>query len=150
MTYEATTVAEYVAALPEDRREPFSRLLDVARTRLPDGFVEQLAYGMPAFVVPHSMYPAGYHCDPKQPLPFLSFGNQKNYIAVYHSGIYTDAALSEWFVAEWTARVKVKLDMGKSCIRLKKIDAIPYDLFGDLFAAMTVDDWVRAYEAATR
>jgi uncharacterized protein YdhG (YjbR/CyaY superfamily) len=146
MTYEATTVDEYVAQIPEDRREAFTRLLEAARANLPKGFEECMSYGMPSFAVPHSIYPAGYHCKPDEPLPFLAIGNQKGHISFYHSGVYTDPDLLAWFESEWAKRDIGKLDMGKSCIRFRKMDRIPYDLLGKLCTKITVDEWVRRYE----
>lgn len=146
MTYEASTVNDYVAQLPDDRREAFTKLLDVARANLPQGFEECMSYGMPTFGVPHSIYPAGYHCKPDEPVPFLAIGNQKNHLAFYHSGVYVRDDLLEWFQSEWAKRDLGKLDMGKSCIRFKKMDTIPYDLLGELCTKITVDEWITLYE----
>jgi hypothetical protein len=115
---------------------------------IPEGFSEEMSYGMIGYVVPHSLYPAGYHCDPKLPLPFINLASQKNSINLYHSGIYLDST-SCWngFKAEYPKHVKTKLDMGKSCMRFKKIETIPYELIGELAGKMTVQDWVGLYEA---
>jgi uncharacterized protein YdhG (YjbR/CyaY superfamily) len=142
------TVDGYISALEDDRRHAMTRLRDVINANLPAGFHECINYGMPAWVVPHSTYPAGYHCDPKLPLPFLSIASQKSHIALYHMGIYADDALLAWFQTEWPNHVKTKLDMGKSCIRFKKVDAIPYDLIGDLCTKMTPQAWIERYEGA--
>ncbi len=113
---------------------------------IPPGFEEQMGYGMMGFVVPHSIYPSGYHCDPKQALPFLGIASQKNFIAVYHMGIYAHQPLLDWFLEEYPNHSKRKLDMGKSCIRFKKIEEIPVGLIGELASKMTVDEWIAIYE----
>jgi hypothetical protein len=118
----------------------------VVKDNIPEGFHEQLSYGMPGYIVPHSIYPDGYHCDPELPLPFCSFASQKNYIAFYHSGIYGKDELKEWFIEEYKKVVASKIDMGKSCIRFKKMDQIPFDLIGELMKKMTVNDWIAVYE----
>ncbi|MBL4703560.1 MAG: DUF1801 domain-containing protein [Flavobacteriales bacterium] len=112
-----------------------------------EGFSEELNYGMPGYVVPHSLYPAGYHCAPELPLPFASFASQKNFIGFYHMGLYADPELLEWFVSEYPKHCKRKLDMGKSCIRFKKMDDIPYKLLGELMAKITPQDWISKYES---
>ena len=146
MKYEATTVEEYIAQLPEERTEPFKKLRKTILDNLPEGFEEGINYGMPSYYVPHSIYPDGYHCDPKLPLPFISIASQKNFIAFYNMGIYSDPKLLEWFTSEYPKYVKNKLDMGKSCVRFKKIDQIPYQLLGELLTKMSVSDWVEKYE----
>lgn len=113
---------------------------------LPNGFEEQISYGHIGFVVPHSMYPNGYHCDPTSPLPFIGLASQKNFIALYHMGIYSDEKLLNWFIEEYPKHAKRKLDMGKSCIRFKKTDDIPYDLIGKLASKITPDQWIATYE----
>jgi len=113
---------------------------------IPKGFFEIMGYGMLGYAVPHSIYPSGYHCDQKLPLPFMGIASQKNFVAVYHMGIYSDKKLLDWFLAEFPNHSPKKLDMGKSCIRFKKMDDIPYDLFGELASKMTVDDWIDTYE----
>ena len=140
------TVTEYIDALPDDRKAAMKKLRAVIKKNLPKGFKETINYKMPAFVVPHSTYADGYHCDPSLPLPFLSMASQKNFIALYHMGIYADPKLMAWFEKQWPKHVKAKLDMGKSCIRFKKVDTIPYDLIGELVAKMTVQDWIKLYE----
>jgi hypothetical protein len=141
---------DYIGQLPSDRKEAFIRITAQFSQYLPNGYVPQMAYKMPSFVVPHSLYPAGYHCDPKQALPFVSIANQKNFIAVYHMGIYANPELLEWFKNEYPNHSKGKLDMGKSCIRFKKMDDIPYELLGALAGKITVDDWVNVYESTYR
>lgn len=147
MIVKATTVDDYIEQLPPERKKPFSELRNHIKKNLPKGFAETISYGMPAFVVPHSKYPAGYHCDPKQPLPFISIASQKNFLALYHMGIYADPKLLNWFTAEYAKQVKTKLDMGKSCIRFKKPDDIPFTLIGELVSKMTPADWISLYEA---
>jgi hypothetical protein len=147
MKSTATTPDAYFESLPEDRRETIAKLRAVFTENLPPGFEETMAYGMLGYVVPHSRYPAGYHCDPKQPLPFLSIASQKNFIAVYHMGLYAMPELLEWFTSQWAVESKRKLDMGKSCIRLKKPEDIPYRLLGELVGKVSPDQWIATYEA---
>lgn len=146
MKSEVTTVDAYFEQLPADRLEAMKKLRACLKKNLPKGFVESMSYGMPSFVVPHSNYPSGYHCDPKVPLPFISWASQKNFIALYHMGLYAQPELLKWFTEQHAARVKGKLDMGKSCIRFKKPEAIPFELLADLASKMTPDDWIRLYE----
>lgn len=147
---DAKNTEEYLEAIPEERRAPMQKLRDVIIKNLPEGFKEGMGYGMLGWTVPHSTYPAGYHCDPKQPLPFLSIASQKNFIALYHMGIYADKELHDWFVAEYPKHVKTKLDMGKSCIRFKKPETIPYELIGELVKKMTPQQWIELYEAGLK
>ena len=150
MQSSATTVDEYMASLPEDRQTPMTHLRKVINANIPSEFSEGMGYGMMGWAVPHSLYPAGYHCDPKLPLPFLSVASQKNFIAVYHMGIYANPNLLEWFTQEYAKRVKGKLDMGKSCIRFKKMDQIPFELIGELSAKVRADEWIEWYENSFR
>ena len=150
MTYTANTPAEYIAAIPEERREAIEKLREVILENIPDGYEEKMAYGMIGYVVPHKLYPPGYHCDPKLPLMLVSIASQKNFIALYHMGIYADPKLLDWFVTEYPKHSKSKLDMGKSCIRFKKPEQIPYDLIGQLMQKLSVEDWVACYESAFR
>ncbi len=140
------TVKEYIDQLPAERTTAFKKLRKTVKDNLPKGFKECINYKMLGYVVPHSLYPDGYHCDTKLPLPFINLANQKGFIALYHMGIYADKKLYDWFVSEYPKHCKYKLDMGKSCIRFKKIDDIPYDLIAELIQKMTVDDWVKLYE----
>lgn len=142
MQSKATTVEEYMAELPADRQQAIKQLRNAIKKNLPKGFEEQIGYGMIGYVVPHSIYPAGYHCNPKLPLPFMNIASQKNFISVYHMGIYGDKKLFDWFVKEYPKYTKAKLDMGKSCIRFKKPEDIPVELFGELAKKITVDDWI--------
>ncbi len=146
MQSKATTPEEYINSLPEDRKEAITQLRNIIRKNLPKGFQEVMGYGMLGYIVPHSLYPAGYHCNPKDPLPFINLASQKNFIAVYHMGVYSDPKLLKWFTAEYPKHSKAKLDMGKSCMRFKKVDQIPYKLIGELAKKMTVKDWIALYE----
>ncbi len=147
MKYDVNSVKEYLDAVPEERKAAFLKLRDVVLENLPAGFEETLQYGMPGYVVPHALYPAGYHCNPSDPLPFISIASQKNFVALYHMGIYSDPHLLEWFKAEYPKHCKTKLDMGKSCIRFKNVKNIPFDLIGDLVQKMTPEDWIKIYDA---
>lgn len=144
------TVSDYLDNLPEERKDSFISLRKVILSNLPEGFEECINYGMIGYVVPHSIYPAGYHCDTKLPLPFMNIANQKNFIAFYHMGIYGNQDLMNWFVNEFPKYSKAKLDMGKSCIRFKKMDDIPFALIGELVSKMTVKDWIQQYELLYR
>lgn len=146
MQSTAKTPLEYVESLPEDRKIVIEKIRTIVLENLPKGFEETMGYGMLGYVVPHSIYPSGYHCDPKMPLPFLSLASQKNFIAFYHMGIYADEKLLNWFVSEYPKHCKTKLDMGKSCIRFKKMNDIPYELLGELASKMSVQDWISLYE----
>lgn len=146
MQYEANTPEEYIAAIPEERRVMMQKLRTVIKTNLPKGFREEINYKMIGYIVPHSLYPNGYHCNPKLPLSFINIASQKNFIAVYHSGIYADPKLMNWFVSEYPKYMTTKLDMGKSCIRFKNINKIPLELIGKLATKMTVQDWIQLYE----
>ena len=146
MNYKAVSPEDYISQLPPERQPVVSKLRAIISKNLPKGFKEQMSYGMLGFVVPHSLYPDGYHCDTKLPLPFINLASQKNFIALYHSGIYADSKLHDWFVAEYPNYVKTKLDMGKSCIRFKKMETVPYELIGELCTKMTVKEWISIYE----
>lgn len=148
MQSKAATVKEYIDQLPEDRKQAMAELRKVILKNLPKGFSEVMTYGMPGYVIPHSMYPAGYHCDPEKPLCFMNIASQKNFIAVYHMGVYCNKKLLDWFITEYAKHSKLKLDMGKSCIRFKKIDQIPYKLIGELSAKITPAQWIEMYEKA--
>ncbi len=146
MKVEATTVKEYIDALPEDRQKVIKKIRSVIKKNLPKGFKEVLSYKMIGYVVPLSKYPDGYHCNPKLPVPFINIASQKNFVALYHMGVYANPKIYKWFVDEYPNHAKRKLDMGKSCIRFKKMDDIPYDLIGELMTKFTVDDWIAQYE----
>jgi hypothetical protein len=146
MQSKATTVEQYLEELPADRQKTMEMLRKVIKKHLPKGFKEGMGYGMIGYVVPHSKYPAGYHCDPKQPLPFLSIASQKNFIAIYHMGVYANPALLKWFTAAHAKASPKKLDMGKSCMRYKKQEDIPFELIGELASKITPDEWIAIYE----
>ena len=138
---------EYIESLPHDRQRYMEQLRNVINENLPAGFAETVSYGMICYAVPHSLYPKGYHCNPQQPLPFISIASQKNFIALYHMGIYADEGLLSWFTTEYANRVKGKLDMGKSCIRFKKPESMPLDLIGELAQKMSPEQWIALYES---
>jgi hypothetical protein len=142
------TPEKYIEQIPEERKAVFQELINTIKNNLPRGFEEQMSYGMIGFVVPHELYPKGYHCDPKLPLPFLSIASQKNFIAVYHMGIYADEKLLNWFTDEFPKHSKSKLDMGKSCIRFKKMNDIPLQLIAELCQKLTPQQWIDLYEKA--
>ena len=150
MQYEAATVEEYIDMIPEDRKGPITKLRQVILDNLPKGFEEGMNYKMIGYYVPHSVYPSGYHCDTSLPLPFMNLASQKNFIGVYHMGVYSNKELYDWFVEEYAKRCKYKLDMGKSCIRLKRIDDIPYDLIGELASKVTTEEWIAWYEESIK
>ncbi|WP_405410969.1 DUF1801 domain-containing protein [Maribacter sp. Asnod1-A12] len=146
MKYKANTPDEYIAQLPLQRKEVIEKLRGIILQNLPNGFEEQLSYGMLGYVVPHSLYPAGYHVQAELPLPFVNLASQKNFIALYHSGIYADPALMNWFKSEYPIHCKHKLDMGKSYVRFKSMDDIPYELIAELCTKMTPQEWISLYE----
>lgn len=150
MRYEAESTEDYINQVPEERQEALKKLRKTILENIPKGFEEGMIYKMIGYYVPHSVYPDGYHCDPKTPLPFMSFASQKNSINLYHSGIYAKKDIHDWFVAEYPKHCKRKLDMGKSCIRFKKINDIPYELIGELTRKITVDEWISTYEKAIK
>jgi hypothetical protein len=146
MKANGTTVEEILKNLPADRIEPFNRLHEVIMKNLPKGFEAAISYGGLGYVVPHTVYPAGYHCKPSEPLPFAAIASQKHSINFYHMGIYAQPELLNWFVQEYPRHSKQKLDMGKSCVRFKKWDAIPYTLIGELMGKMSAEEWIDLYE----
>lgn len=150
MQIKANTPDDYIEKVPEDRKEPISKLRQVILENLPQGFEETISYGLIGYVVPHSIYPDGYHCAPELPLPFINIASQKNFISLYHMGIYANEDLLQWFVDEYKKQVPTKLDMGKSCIRFKKPEHIPYELIGELTAKVSVEDWINFYESAVK
>jgi len=147
MQINADTPDQYVAQLPEDRKEAISKLRKSILDNLPEGFTEIVSYGMLGYVVPHSIYPKGYHADPKMPLPFINIASQKNHIALYHMGIYGNKKLLDWFLTEYGKIYNSKPDMGKGCIRFKNTDKIPYQLLGELASKISVADLIKTYEA---
>lgn len=147
MTYQVSSPSEYLNAIPEERREAVEKLRETILENIPDGFQETIGYGMIGYCVPHKIYPPGYHCNPKDPLPFVGIASQKHFIALYHMGIYAMPELLDWFVSEFPKYSKSKLDMGKSCIRFKKPGDIPFDLIAQLMRKVTVEEWVEVYES---
>lgn len=150
MQSKATTPDQYIAELPEDRKEVMQKLRDTIKKNLPKGFEETMQYGMLGYVVPHSIYPDGYHCNPKDALPFMALASQKNHIGFYHMGIYSDPDLMKWFTEEYPKHASNKLDMGKSCIRFKNPKNIPFELLGELTTKISVDEWVAKYESVIK
>jgi len=150
MQLKADTPEHYIDQLPEDRKPVIQKLRKTILDNLPDGFSETISYGMIGYVVPHSVYPAGYHCDPKQPLPFISIASQKNFVALYHMGLYASPELLKWFTEEYPRHCKTRLDMGKSCIRFKKTDQISYELIAGLTGKISADEWIRTYETSIK
>lgn len=148
MNYKSATIEEYLNQIPSERKDAIKKILDLMEQNLPKGFEARINYSMPGYVVPHSLFPAGYHCDPKLPLPFINIASQKNFIALYHMGIYANPDLLQWFQTEYKKHVPTKLDMGKSCIRFKKIEQIPYELLAELFKKMTPEEWIKIYKDA--
>jgi hypothetical protein len=145
-----TSVNDILINLPPDRVAPFNKLHDIIIKNLPKGFEAGISYGGLGYVVPHTIYPAGYHCKPSEPLPFAGIASQKNSINFYHMGIYADPMLLNWFVNEYPNHCKQKLDMGKSCIRFKKLDEIPYQLIGELMKKISVKEWITMYETSLK
>jgi uncharacterized protein YdhG (YjbR/CyaY superfamily) len=146
MQSKATTVDKYLSELPEERQLAINKLRKEVKKNMPKGFQETMNYGMIGYVVPHSKFPAGYHCNPKDPLPFMNIASQKNFIAVYHMGVYANPELLKWFTDAYAKAGVGKLDMGKSCIRFKKPENIPFKLIGELASKMSPDDWIALYE----
>jgi hypothetical protein len=145
MQSKVKSVQEYLDELPDDRQEIVTALRNTIVKNLPKGFEETMQYGMISYVVPHKLYPAGYHTNPKDALPFMSLASQKNHIALYHMAVY-QGPLHDWFVNEWKKATDKKLDMGKSCIRFKKPEDVPVPLIGALASKMTPKQWISIYE----
>ncbi|MEO1031507.1 MAG: DUF1801 domain-containing protein [Bacteroidota bacterium] len=150
MQYKADSPEDYISQLPEERKAPMTKLHQLIKDHMPEGLESGMGYGMPAYFVPKSVYPPGYHCAPFPPLPFINIASQKNFIALYHSGLYAKKELHDWFVAEYPKHSKYKLDMGKSCVRFKKVEDIPYDLIKELLGKMSVEEWIEIYETALK
>ncbi|SCY12352.1 protein of unknown function (DU1801) [Nonlabens sp. Hel1_33_55] len=147
MTSKATSPEEYIKELTEDRKTPMERLRNVILSNLPNGYEETMSYGMIAYQVPLAKYPEGYHAGKGQtPLPFINLASQKNHIALYHMGIYANPQILDWFKQEYPEHAKTKLDMGKSCIRFKKMNDIPFDLIAELCGKISVEEWIETYE----
>ena len=150
MQSKASTPEQYLSELPDDRKEVMGQLRQTILNHLPPGFEECMNYGMLGYVVPHSIYPDGYHCDTRLPLPFINLASQKNHIGFYHMGLYSDPELLDWFQKSYKEQVTTKLDMGKSCIRFKNPKHIPYSLIGELVEKVSVDKWINTYESAVK
>lgn len=146
MQLAANSPDEYIEMIPDDRKQSMNRLRQTIHANIPKGFEEIMSYGMIGYLVPHTIYPAGYHCDPKLPLPFIAIASQKHFIAFYHMGIYAQKEILDWFTAEHPKHSKLKLDMGKGCIRFKKPEQIPFELLGELVQKMSVEQWIEIYE----
>ena len=140
------SIKDYTNSLTSDRKTTITQLINVIEQNIPKGFEKVMNYGMPSFVIPHSIYPNGYHCDTTLPLPFIGVSNQKSSISLHHMGLYADPELLNWFKSEYPKHSNTKLDMGKSCIRFKKFNEIPYELIGILSNKMTVKNWIDIYE----
>jgi uncharacterized protein YdhG (YjbR/CyaY superfamily) len=150
MQSKAIAPEQYLKELPADRKQPMTELRNTVLKNLPKGFEERMTYGMIGYVVPHEIYPAGYHCDPKLPLGMINIGSQKNFLVMHHMGLYANPELLKWFVTEYPKHAKTKLDMGKGCVRFKKMDDIPYKLIGELIKKVSVKNWIESYEKAFR
>lgn len=150
MNKKANTPEEFISILPEDRKEAVQNIRKAIKENLPEGYSEIMSNGMLSYVVPHSVYPDGYHCDPKQPLPFISIASQKNNISLYHNGIYANKELQEWLEAEYPKHSKTKLNMGKGCIRFRNMNDIPFELIGYLAGKMSPQQWIEIYESAVK
>ena len=146
MQSDATTVDQYLSELPSDRQAPMILLREAILENLPEGFAEEMSCGMIGYVVPHQLYPDGYHCDPNLPLPFTNLASHKHFIALYHMGIYAKPEIHNWFIAEYPKHCSNKLDIGKSCIRFKNMNKIPYELIAELMQKLSVDDWISTYQ----
>ena len=140
------TIESYINSLPKDSKESVHKIIEVVEENIPVCYAKIMNYSMPSFVIPHSIYPAGYHVTPVLPLPFIGVASQKNHIGFYHMGLYADSKLLDWFISEYPKYCKSKLDMGKSCIRFKKMVDIPYELVAELSTRMTTQDWISIYE----
>ena len=150
MATKPETPDQYVEELPDDRKEVIQRLRTILKENLPVGYEEEISYGMIGYVVPYSIYPAGYAVKPKVPLPLINLASQKNHVALYHMAVYAVPGIAEWFQTEYPKHCKTKLDMGKGCIRLKKMNDIPYDLIGELARKVDVQTWIDTYEKVVR
>ncbi|MGZ2371414.1 DUF1801 domain-containing protein [Ancylomarina sp. YFZ004] len=147
MQIEADNPEQYIKQIPEERQAAFAKLRNMILKNLPQGFEECMSSGMIGYVVSHSIYPSGYHCDTRLPLSFMNIASQKNFVAFYHMGLYANKDLLDWFVSEYPKHCKLKLDMGKSCVRFKKVDQIPFELIGQLVAKMSAQEWIDHYES---
>ncbi len=149
MQSKAATVEEYLSELPEERREALAAVRDVVLENLPKGYEEGMQYGMIGYFVPHSVYPSGYHCDPRQPLPFAGLASQKNHMSIYLMCVYGDPEHEAWFRQAWEKTGK-KLDMGKSCVRFKKIDDVPLKVVGQAIKRVPAKKFIARYESVVQ
>jgi len=150
MQSKAISPEQYLKELPDTRKAPVFKLRLQILENLPSGIVETMNYGMLGYVIPHAVYPDGYHCNPELPLPFMNLASQKNFIAVYSMVLYAKKDLMDWFVAAYAERCKYKIDMGKSCIRFKRMDDIPFDLIGELTSKVETQEWIEIYETTIK
>lgn len=144
------TVQDYVDSVPEERKPTFLTIREIIRQNIPKGFSEEINYGMIGYVVPHSLYPAGYHCNPKDPLPFMGLASQKKSINLYHLGIYQNEEQMSWFLDEWAKVSNHKIDYGKSCFRFKYFDEIPFEAIKELVGKYTIKEWINIYEESRK
>ena len=150
MSTTSKQIEELINALPDDRQDAIRSMREVINENLPDGFAECVSSGMVAWVVPHSLYPAGYHCDPKQPLPFMALASQKGHISLYSMCLYGDSAHLGWFEKEWPKHSQKKLNMGRSCIRFRNAEELPLELIGKLASRVTPQQWIKMYETVIK
>ena len=146
MKSNSSTIEQYLTVLPEERKIPMNNLRNIIKNNIPEGFEEVMSYGMIGFVVPHSVYPKGYHCNPKLPLPYINIGSQKNFIVLHHLGIYGSNEILEWFLTEYPKYTNHKLDIGKGCVRFKKTNEIPYSLIEELIKKISLEKYIAQYE----
>jgi len=150
MKIEAKNPTAYISKLPKERQAAFKTLRSTLLKNIPKGFKEVMSYGMIGYVVSLELYPNGYHCNPNLPLPFINIASQKNYIALYHMGMYANPNILDWFTLEYPKHCKYKLDIGKSCVRFKKMEDIPFQLIAELAQKMTVKQWIATYENSVK
>ena len=143
-----TTPEEYIASLPDDRQAAFTKIRKAINKSIPKGFEERICYGTLGWVVPHSLFPAGYHCDPTKPLMLIGLASTKGHISMHHLGLYSSGPLLQWFQESWPKHSTRKLDMGKGCVRFKKPDEAPLELIGELAAKLTPQAWIEIYQNA--
>ena len=147
MSAKPQSVDDYLAGVPEERREVLQAVRQTILENLSQGYEEGIQYGMIGYYVPHEIYPAGYHADPRQPVPFAGLASQKNHMAIYLMSVYADPELEGWFRAAWTNAGK-RLDMGKSCVRFKKLDAVPLDVIAETVRRVPVSEFIDQYESS--
>ena len=146
MQSKATSVEHYLTELPEDRKAIMQQLREMIQSHISKDTEETMQYGMITYVIPYSVYPAGYHCAPKQPLPFISLAAQKNFFAFYHMGMYAKPELLNWYIEAYERIMQRKPDVGKSCIRFKKAEHISFELLAELVRRMPSSEWIELYE----